>query len=104
MNDQWESQEQVPQYPDPEQSGLSFPWLDRYEPVAAERLSTRPQPIVHEGFVPEYDGSPALSGYNFRNGRRSSIILAEEGLLQPSAVLEDSEEDPEFVESDVEEE
>lgn len=92
----------VSQYPDPEQSGLSFPWLDQYQPVPAENLSTRPQPIIHEGFVPQQNSIMATAGYGLRSHRRSSILLAEEGLLEPSAVLEDSEDDPEFVESDVE--
>lgn len=95
-------QDDLSQYPDPEQSGLSFPWLDRYQPVAADSLSARLQPIVHEGFVPEQDEDAAMAGYGLRSHRRSSILLAEEGLLEPSAVLEDSDEDPEFVDSDVE--
>lgn len=95
-------QEDLSQYPDPEQSGLSFPWLDQYQPVAADSLSARPQPIVHVGFVPEQDEDVATTGYGLRGHRRSSILLAEEGILEPSAVLEDSEEDPEFVDSDLE--
>lgn len=102
MDNDQSNQGDLSQYPDPEQSGLSFPWLDQYQPVAAESLSARPQPIVHEGFVPEQDEDATTARYNLRGHRRSSILRPEEGLLEPSAVLEDSDEDPEFVNSDVE--
>ncbi|KAF7510876.1 hypothetical protein GJ744_005706 [Endocarpon pusillum] len=102
MDNDQDNQGDLSQYPDPEQSGLSFPWLDRYRPVAAESLSARPQHIVHEGFVPEQDEDATTAGYGLRVNRRSRILLPEEGLLEPSAVLEDSDEDPEFVDSDVE--
>ena len=100
-NDQG-NQDDLSQYPDPEKSGLSFPWLDQYQPVAAESLSARLQPIVHEGFIPEQDEDASTAGYGLRGHHRSSILLPEEGLLEPSAVLDDSDEDPEFVNSDVE--
>ena len=92
----------VSQYPDPEQSGLSFPWLNQYQPVAADNLSARLQPIIHEAFVPHDDGSTATAGSYLQTRRRSSIMLAGEGSLEPSAVLRDSEEDPDFVESSIE--
>lgn len=100
MDNSQDNQEYFSQYPDPEQSGLSFPWLDQYQPVAAERFSARQQPIIHEGFVPQDDASSPKSGYGLRSRHKSSIMLAEEGLLTPHAVLEDSEEDPDFVETD----
>jgi hypothetical protein len=88
------------QYPDPEQNGLSFPWLDQYQPVPAEMLSSTPQPLIYEGFIQQQYPNIATEGYGLRSHRRSSILLAEEGLLEPSAVLENSEEDPEFFDSD----
>lgn len=94
--------EQVSEYPDPEESGLSFPWLDQYHPVPAETFSTRPQPIVHEGFVPQDDGSMMTSVYGLRNRRRSSLLLPEEGFPGQNAVLENSGDDSEFLASDVE--
>jgi hypothetical protein len=97
-----ESTEQDSQYPDPEQSGLSFPWLDKYQPVPADALAARLAPIVHEGFVPEQDELASPSGHALRNYRRPSFRAAEDGFGQPSAVLEDSEDDPEFVESEME--
>lgn len=102
MDTHQESQEQVSQYPDPEQSGLSFPWLDQYQPMAAEHLATRLQPIVHEDLVSEDDESAENSGYRLGRRRRSSIMLAAEETFQPSIVLEGSEEDPDFVDLDVE--
>jgi hypothetical protein len=95
------------QYPDPEHSGLSFPWLDQYQPVAADGLSTRLQPIVYEGYIPEDnlpegDGFSGTQGYGLRNRWRKSTVLVEDDLPGPSAILEDSDEDPEFEESDIE--
>jgi hypothetical protein len=92
----------VSQYPDPEQSGLSFPWLDQYQPVPAEILSVSSRPLTHEGVIQQHNQHTAAAGYGLRNHRRSSILLAEEGLHEPSAVLEDSDNDPEFFESDLE--
>ena len=92
----------VSQYPDPEQSGLNFPWLDQYRPVAAESLSTRLQPLIHEGYIPHENGSTSHSRYDFRDRHRSRFLMPEEEILNPSAVLEDSEEDPEFMDTDAE--
>jgi hypothetical protein len=96
------NQDDVSQYPDPEQSGLSFPWLDQYQPVPAEMLSASPWPLIHEGFIQQQNQHTAAAGYGLKNHRRSSISLAEEGLPEPSAVLEDSDNDHEFFESDAE--
>jgi hypothetical protein len=100
MDGHHQTQEHRSQYPDPEESGLAFPWLDQYQPVDAAALSSRLQPIVHEGFISTENRPAATSRYSLRNHRTPSYKLAEEGLLRPSAVLEDSEEDPEFVEFD----
>lgn len=96
-------EEPVSQYPDPEQSGLTFPWLDQYQPVAAEQLSARLQPIVHEGYVPRENGSSSASTYHLRGHPRPTMLAMEDD-LHSNAVLEDSEEDPEFVETDAGEE
>lgn len=97
-----DNQDDLSQYPDPEQSGLSFPWLDQYQPVPAEMLSASSHPLIHEGLIQQQNQHKATAGHGLRNHRRSSIMLAEEGLLEPSAVLGDSDNDPEFSESDVE--
>jgi len=102
MNNISGNQDDVPQYPDPEQSGLSFPWLEQYQPVPAKILSASSRPITHEDSIQQQNQHTVAAGYGLRNHRRSSILLAEEGLLEPSAVLEDSDNDPEFFESDVE--
>lgn len=102
MDTQQDSQHDVSQYPDPEQSGLSFPWLDQYRPVAAENLSRRLYAIAHEDSTQEDDESIRTSRSGVRNRERSGF--SEDDLLRPSTVVEDSEEDPEYAESDVEDE
>ena len=101
--DDHQTQAQDSQYPDPEESGLSFPWLDQYQPVDAAELTSRLQPIVHGGFIAQ-DKSPPAPGYSLRNHPTPSYKLARGGLYQQSAVLEDSEEDSEFIESNNESE
>lgn len=96
-----QNQEHISQYPDPEESGLSLPWLARYQPVPAESISVRHAPNIHEGFITQQEtlAGTSTSGYSLRSQRSSSILPAEEGVALPSAVLEDSEEDSDFNES-----
>lgn len=91
-------QEHISQYPDPEESGLSFPWLAHYQPVAVESISARHEPIIHEGFIPQQETfvGTSMSDYSLRS---SSALLAEEAIALPGVVLEDSDEDPDFNES-----
>ena len=100
MDNHQESEQHVSQYPDPEQSGLNFPWLDQYQPVAAEHLSTVRESLSHGSSVSQGDAPTSTSRYNLRDRRRSSLVLAEDVHFRPSAVLEDSEGDPEFLDTD----
>ena len=102
MDNLHESQQQQSQYPDPEQSGLSFPWLHQYQPVTAESLSSRLHSIAHEDSIEQDDDSNATPRSRLRNYERSRF--SEDDVLQPSAVLEDSEEDPEYADLSAEEE
>lgn len=93
--------ENLSQYPDPEESGLSFPWLTHYQPVPAENLSASLEPLIHEGFIPQQETFVGISssGYSLRSQRSTSIILPNEAVTLPSAVLEDSQDDSDFNES-----
>ncbi len=102
MEHHHQTEEHVSQYPDPEQSGLTFPWLDQYQPVAAEQLSARLQPTLHDGHVPRENESTSAAAYHLRDHQRPSMLRTEED-PHSSVMLEDSEEDPEFVETDAEE-
>lgn len=93
-------EDRVSQYPDPEQSGLSFPWLDQYQPVAADNLSVGPQFIIYEGFVPREDVPTTTADHGLENPTTTSSLPVEDGLPQSSAALQDSDEDLVFGETD----
>lgn len=97
MYENQDTEEHVSQYPDPEHSGLSFPWLDQYQPVAEDDLCGRAH---SRGFVPPEDEVTTPIRYGLRNRGNSSALMGEEGISHPSAVLEDCEDDPDFLETD----
>lgn len=86
----------ISHYPDPEESGLNFPWLDQYQPVAAESLSTRLPPLIHDGYIPQENGSTSALPNEFRH------LIPQEEIFKPSAGPEDPDQDPDFMETDAE--
>lgn len=74
-DEQLQPKDHLSQYPDPEQSGISLPWLDRYQPGAAENISTGLHPMP-----------------------QASVRYP----TQSRAVLEDSDNDSDCGQSDVE--
>lgn len=87
-------------YPDPEESGLSFPWLHRYQPVDAAELTGRLCSPSGDGpDLPQVESHPTAR-YGLRKRRSPSNKFArEEDQQQQSVGTDESEGDLEFTES-----